>query len=175
MVEKDNMKKIIIATMVLFGLGFMGGVANSSDFALIDLKAPITSVGSFVDAGNGSSAAGGLVAIVTHKQKGLGVLDSLINGWTPITAGGTLGAGLGGPSIAIGTGVNLFPAAQATLYSLVNSVAKDDQLTGLKVALAPSATAASIFIGPQESLIFKSTSHYGTRLTFFVGASITWK
>ena len=165
------MKKVIIAVGLVISCAAIG---KAADFALIDLKAPVTSVGSFIDSQNGNAAAGGLVAIVTHKQGGLGVIDALISGWTPITLGGTLGAGLGGPSVAMGTGVNLFPAAQATLFELVKAISKDGQLNGLKVALSPSAPSAMIFIGPQESLIFKNINHYGTRLTWFVGASIAW-
>jgi hypothetical protein len=163
------MKKLILAAVMCSAAS-----VQAADFALIDLKAPVTSVGSFIDSQNGNSAAGGLVAIVTHKQHGMGVIDALISGWTPVTLGGTLGAGLGGPSVAMGTGVNLFPAAQATLFELVKAVSKDGQLNGLKVALAPSAPSATIFFGPQESLIFKNLNHYGTRLTWFIGASIAW-
>lgn len=164
------MKKVILAAVMMFSVE----AVRAADFALIDLKAPVTSVGSFIDSQNGNAAAGGLVAVVTHKQQGLGVIDALISGWTPVTLGGTLGAGLGGPSVAMGTGVNLFPAAQSTLFELVKAISKDGQLNGLKVALSPSAPSATIFIGPQESLIFKNLNHYGTRLTWFVGASIAW-
>ena len=166
---------LIIADAMLVG-SLVAQVVSAADFALIDLKAPQTSVGTFVDAKNGSSAAGGLVALVTHKDRlDNTMLAAFARGWVPLTIGGTMGQGLGGPSVAMGMGVNLFPIAQASLYSLINAVSNKDQLTGLKVALSASPTNAVIFIGPQESLVFKSLNRMGTRLTWFVGALLVWR
>ncbi len=165
---------MVMTGLVLLVAGLV--TAQAADFAFIDLKAPKTSVGTFIDAKNGSSAAGGLVAVVTHKDRlDNTMLAALVRGWVPLTIGGTIGRGLGGPSVAMGTGINLFPVMQASLYSLVNAVAGEDQLNGLKIALAASPTNATIFIGPQESLIMRSLNKAGTSFTWFVGASITWK
>ena len=166
---------LIVADAMLIG-SLAAQVVKAADFKLIDIKAPQTSVGTFIDAKSGSSAAGGLVALVTHKDRlDNTMLAALARGWVPLTIGGTLGQGLGGPSLAMGTGINLFPAAQASLYGLVNAVSGSDQLTGLKVALAASPTTACIFIGPQESLVVRSLNRMGTKLTWFFGASITWE
>lgn len=169
--------KIILVVADAFLVGSLAAsVAQAKDFAFIDLKAPQTSVGSFIDAKSGSSAAGGLVALVTYKDNlDNTMLAAFARGWTPLTIGGTLGQGLGGPSLAMGTGINLFPVAQATLYNLVSAVSGRDQLMGLKVALASSAPSATVFVGPQESLIVRGLNKMQTKLTWFVGAKLTWK
>lgn len=171
---KNKLVLIVAAAMLISPLAAQ--MVKAADFAFIDIKAPQTSVGTFIDTKSGSSAAGGLIAVVTHKDKlDNTILAALARGWVPLTAGGTLGQGLGGPSLAMGTGINLFPVAQASLYSLVNAISNTDQLTGLKVALSASSTNATIFVGPQESLVVRSLNKMGTKLTWFVGASITWK
>lgn len=172
---KKKLVVLVVSEMVM--LGGMLPQLKASDFAPIDLKAPQTSMGTFFEGSGESSSAGGLVALVTLKNTNLDntVLGSISRSWVPLTIGGTMGRGLGGPSIAMGTGMNLLPVAQATLYSLLNALSSPGQLNGLKVALAASPTAASLFVGPQESLIFRSPSKMQTKLTWFAGVSITWK
>ena len=166
------MKNLLISAILVVG---MGATVMASNFHFLDIKAPVTSVGTFIDAKAGSSAAGGTIGLITYKSVPAGLLDAVINAWEPVTLGGTLGNGAFGPSVAMGTGVNLLPIAQASLYSLVNGISKDGQLNGLKIALSPSAPSATIFIGPMEALTFKDISHCATHLTWFLGASISWQ
>ena|ERR1035437_300356 len=165
------MKNTIIAAVLMFSVI---GPIKAGGFALIDLKAPETSVGTFFAAASGLSSSGGLVAVVTHKQGGITWMDSLISGWVPLAAGGTIGGSLGKASISLGSGVNLLPVAKASLLGVVNSLSASGQLPGLKAALAPNVSNATVFIGPAESLVFDSFQKYGTRLTWFVGASFKW-
>ncbi len=172
MLKYQNMKNLIISTILVTS---MGVPVMASNFHFIDVKAPVTSIGTFIDAKAGSSAAGGTIGLVTYKSVPMGILGAVINAWEPISLGGTLGNGAFGPSVAMGTGVNLLPIAQASLYSLINGISKEGQLNGLKIALAPSAPSATIFVGPMEALTFKDISHCATHLTWFLGASISWQ
>lgn len=168
------MKKILAIGL----LAVMASGAYAVDFGLVKLSAPQTSAGTFISMSKETSAAGATLTIITHKKIASdNIFSSLISGWAPLTLGGTIGSGLGGPSIAGGTGVNLLPASQASLLGLLNLLSGDSSLTSLKNALSAKAGsgAASLFIGPQYNLVFESLKKCHTEPTWFIGANITWE
>jgi hypothetical protein len=168
------MKKILIAGLLIV----MASGAYASDFGLVKLSAPQTSAGTFISMSKDTSAAGATLTIITHKAiPSNNILSSLISGWAPLTLGGTIGSGLGGPSIAGGTGINLLPASQASLLGLLKLLSEDGSLTTLKNALTakPAGGATSLFIGPQYNLVFETLRKCHTEPTWFIGANITWE
>ena len=164
------MKRVILSLVLVM----LAGVARAADFSFIKLNAPVTAVGTFIKASDASVAPGGVVGIILHKQAGTDFLSSLASGWIPLTAGGTLGKGLGGPSVALGTGLNFVPAGKATLLGLIDSISSPNQLPGLKAALASGQSNVTMFMGVYESLVFQSLHRYGTCVTWFVGPSIAF-
>ena len=168
------MKNILIAGLLVV----MASGAYASDFGLVNLSAPQTSIGTFISMSKDTSAAGATLTIITHKAMPSDhIFSSLISGWAPLTLGGTIGSGLGGPSIGGGTGINLLPASQASLLGLLNLLSGDSSLATLKKALAAKAGsgATSLFIGPQYSLIFETLKKCHTEPTWYIGAHITWE
>ena len=164
------MKKAIMAFVI--SMAFIA-TAQAADFKLMDPSAPITAVGTFIRASNGSTAPGGILVLVSHKQKEVNFLTSVIKGWVPLTAGGSLGKGIGGPSVALGSGFNVVPGSKAALLAFINSISGSAELPGLKKALAPNEQSnVSMFVGVHESLIIHSLQKYGTCLTYFVGPTI---
>lgn len=166
------MKKILIAVMMVS----MVSAARASSFALLDPAAPQTSAGTFTSMDGSGSAAGLAVAVITYKAPASNnVLKAFVHGWVPLTIGGTLGAGLGGPSVAAGMGVNLLPAAQAGLLGAISALARPGALASLQAALQAKDSPVAVFVGPQFNLIFTAPDKSFGKPTWFVGASVTWK
>ena len=167
------MKKIIIIASVLFGLGFMAGVARASDFGFINLNAPLVFGGSYIALDGSGSAAGGGLALITYK--GLpsnNILASVISGFVPLTLNGTIGGSLGKASVSAGPGVNLLPVARASAYGLINSLAGSSQLSGLKTALSASPSNTEIFIGPVWGPVFSSLNKCQTKAMIMFAAKL---
>ena len=166
------MRKILIAVIIAAA----AGSARAADFGLFDPKAPQTSAGTFFSMDGTGSAAGLAVAAVTYKAPASNnILSAFVHGWVPLTIGGTLGAGLGGPSVAVGTGVNLLPAAQAGLLAAVSALSSPGGLSSLKGALQASESPVALFVGPQLNLIFTAPNRSFGKPTWFVGASVKWE
>ena len=165
--------------MILAGLAILvAGVvtARAGNFGLLDLKAPQTSAGTFISMDGTGSAAGALVAVVTYRVPvSNNVFAAIGNGWVPMTIGGTIGAGLGGPSVSIGTGLNLLPTARAGLLGLIGAFSGPGALASLKGALQASDSPVALFVGPQYNVIFTATNKCHSVPTWFVGANITWE
>jgi hypothetical protein len=166
------MKKILIAV----ALCLAAGAVQARDFGLLDLAAPQTSAGTFISMDGTGSAAGITVAVVTHKAPASNnVLAAFVSGWVPLTLGGTMGAGLGGPSVAAGTGLNLLPAARAGLLGVIGGLAKPGALASLREALQAQDSPVALFVGPQYNLVFTAPNRCYGKPTWFIGASVTWK
>jgi hypothetical protein len=166
---------VLVAVFMLFGAMVVSAqeVKKVPYFQLIDLAHPQTSIGGF-SAKDGQFAAGGVLALITHtaadKNK-----TSLMDGWVPLDIGGTLGSGLGGPSIAIGSGLNLLPAGKAIGLLLLDAVTKGDQFTNLKDALKPPNTGSVDlvpFIGPHYNIVFVTLTHVRLVPTWFIGGTL---
>jgi len=167
------MKAIAIAAVIAF---CSGTAARASNFGVFDPASPQTSAGTFISMDGTGSAAGLAVAAVTHKVPASdNVLAAFIHGWVPLTIGGTLGAGLGGPSVAAGTGLNLLPAAQAGLRGIIGALARPGALSSLQAALQAKDSPVALFVGPQYNLVFTAPNKCYGKPTWFVGASVTWK
>lgn len=150
--------------------------AHAGRFSLFDPAAPQTSAGTFISMDGSGSAAGLAVAAVIYRAPASSnVFSALGNGWVPVTAGGTIGAGLGGPSIALGTGLNLLPAARAGLLGVIGALARPGALASLQEALRAQDGPLALFVGPQYNLVFTSPSRCFGKPTWFIGASVTWR
>ena len=143
--------------------------AQASMFQFIDVKRPQTSAGVFNNY-HGGSDAGGVLALITPTSKA----PEILSGFVPLDIGGTIGKGLGGPSVALGMGLNVFPVSKTVLRTILNALTSADQFTNVKEAIAP-ANLGSVdlvpFIGPHENFIFKS-GHIILDSTFFVGGTL---
>lgn len=167
------MKKILIAVAILF---YAGAPARAAGFGLFDPAAPQTSAGTFISMDGSGSAAGLTVAAVTYKAPASNnVLSAFVSGWVPLTLGGTMGAGLGGPSMAAGTGLNLLPAARAGLLAAIGALARPGALASLQGALQAQDSPVALFMGPQYNLVFMAPDKCYGKPTWFIGASVTWK
>jgi hypothetical protein len=163
MVEKDNMKKITIATLVLFGIGFMDGIATASDFKLIDVKHPVIVTGAFTDL-KGHTDGGAAVALVAYKP---------IKGWTVADIGGSLGRALGGPSMSAGGSYNLIPDVKATGLMLLTALYPDsNKFANLKSILSSPVGTPDITMsfGPHYSYVFNNGIKGKGMVTLFYGA-----
>ena len=169
-------KKMLFVMLVIPLLAMS---AMASNFALIDPDKPQTSAGIYTDMENGNSAAGANVALITHSYTSTtNVVASVLDGWTPLNLGGTVGDGLGGPSIALGTGLNLLPATRTTIANILTLVAPNS-LSGLKSALTVTNSddnykTVKLFAGPSANLVFTSLKSCKLIPTFYFGATYTW-
>lgn len=166
------MKKIILITAGLMALGFVA--AQAGTFAAIDPAHPQTSVGVFNDF-KGHYDGGAVVVLISQKSQTQDLLAYIINGWAPLTLGGTTGRGLGGPSVALGTGFNVIPAARTLALVAWESLAgKGDISLHMTTPAAASAEtpSAELFIGPQYSWVFDSLKKSHACPTLYIGASI---
>ena len=164
------MKKILVAAAVCF----LAVRVRASDFGIISLTAPRVMAGTFISASGGGSSSGGAVEIITHKAiPSNNIVSSIISGWIPVDLGGTIGGSLGKASLDGGTCVNLLPAAKATLYGLVDSLAPDGAV-GLKATLTANANSDSslFFFGPQFSWQLQSLAKSKTDLVWFGGVHL---
>jgi len=168
--------ELLVMLTVIMMLCAYAPSAFASDFGLIKLSAPQVSAGIFTAMDGSGSAAGTTVAVVTHKAiSSDNILASVIEGWVPLSAGGTTGAGLGGPSISLGSGVNMLPATRTTLLALANFIAPNS-LDGIKSALTASSSESPItaFVGPNLNLVFTSLTKLHTKGTVFYGAKFAF-
>ena len=158
------MRKITIAFLVLFGMGFAAGVARAGTFKLIDINHPAVVTGVFSDL-RGHSDAGISLAIVTHTG---------IPNFVPVAIGGSLGHSLGGPSLAIGMSLNLLPDVKAGILEIINAVYSDPaKFQNLKGILAPPVSGTpdfSISCGSHWSYVLDNGIHGRGMLTLFYGA-----
>lgn len=172
----DALKVLKAAMMGLLLCLAFAPASHAGKFSLFDPAAPQTSAGTFVSMDGTGSAAGVAVAAVLYKAPpSNNVFSAFVNGWVPLTVGGTIGAGLGGPSIAAGTGLNLLPAARAGLLGAIGALAKPGSLSSLQEALRAQDSPLALFVGPQYNLIFTSPSRCYGKPTWFIGASVTWR
>ena len=156
------MKKIIFITAGLLALGF--AAAQASGFALIDAKHPQIITGVFTDL-KGHSDGGASLALVTHSE------------WVPVAIGGSLGRGLGGPSVALGTSVNVLPVIQAAAWIGIDALFPgSEKFANLKSLIYPADTSApdiKMSFGPHFSYVFNDGLKGKGMITLFYGAA--WK
>lgn len=172
----DALKMLKGAMLALLVCLAFAPAARAGRFALFDPAAPQTSAGTFISMDGTGSAAGLAVAAVTYRAKASNnVLAAFVNGWVPLTLGGTIGAGLGGPSVAAGSGLNLLPAARAGLLGAIGALAKPGALASLREALRAQDSPVALFVGPQYNLVFTSPGRCYGKPTWFIGASIIWR
>jgi hypothetical protein len=164
------MKKIMEISAVLLGLVMNCSAGNY--FKTIDFSHPITSVGVINDF-HGHYDGAGVVSIFYHQPDTTDMLAKLIDGWTPLTLGGSAGRGLGGPAILVGSGFNLLPLGQGLIKALISSL---DSGNASQISLGNPAgdetPSAEIFIGPQEAWIFNSLTKSRLAATFFISTTI---
>ena len=142
------MKKIIKVWIGLTLLGLAAGMANAGEFALMQPAHPIVATGIFSDF-KSHSDAGAAVALVTSKT---------ISEWTPVDLGGSLGRALGGPSLSVGSTVNLLPEIKQGLFSAVSALYPDpDMFTNIKEIFSPpngGTPDVNMIMGPHFSYVF---------------------
>jgi hypothetical protein len=157
---------LLIATAVLTAL--TAPAADAASFKLLDPGNPQMVAGVYNDL-RGHQDGGGALALITQKS---GAID-----WTPLVIGGTLGQGLGGPSVALGTTANLLPDVKAGLLAGVRALWPDPvKFANIKAVLAPPAPGtpdAVMSIGPNVSYVFYDGLKGRLTFTLFVGAA--WK
>ena len=160
------MRNILIAVLLLISIS-----AKASDFSLT-LKNPKVLAGQYSVSGMGISY-GGALGLVSYKGVTPGTVGSgLINGWIPVTIGGTIGGSLGKASISIGTAFNLVPAFGATILELSQALSPDSEFTAVLSQGSSEKSDWTFFFGPQESLIAKSTKKIGTKVSWFLGVIV---
>ena len=164
----NDMKKIILVTAVLFGIGFAAGMAQASTFALINPNHPQVVTGAFTDL-KGHTDAGGAVALVTVAGNPYLV---------PLDLGGSLGRALGGPSVAVGASANLAPAVLGALWlgldALFPDPAKFQNLKSILQPATPGTPDISVSFGPHYSYIFDNGLKGRGTWTLFYGAAWTF-
>jgi hypothetical protein len=161
------MKKIILAVMVLG----IGGQVKAGYFQPINIAHPLTSIG-FVNDFHGGMAPGAVVTIINHAPVATDLLGAVIEGWSPLTLGGTSGQGLGGPSVSLGTGFNVVPAALATGVVVLDSLIGVSPAAALATPLDPGHSTVTLFVGPQVSWVWHSLQHSVVEITLFIGPKI---
>lgn len=161
------MKKLILVVVMMV----MAAPARAAlQFGLVDFKHPQTSIGTFFDY-KGHSDGGGVLALVLLQDEGKS------SPWVPLTIGGTMGQGLGGPSVSLGTGYNLLPGAKAVVWAILQfSTGLDDsKFKNIKELLAPPDLGKpdmDFFFGPQYSLVFTAPDRAKTVPTLFAGGTL---
>ena len=157
------MKKILVIWFGLMALGFTAAVAGG--FKLINPAHPQIATGVFSDF-KGRTDAGGALALVTYAPAE----------WVPLSIGGTLGSGLGGPSVGLGTSFNFLPTTKAAVLAILNDITKDGQYTNLKDVFKPAIVGTSdikMSFGPAYSLVFYNGLKSRGVWLLFTGAE--WK
>lgn len=161
------MKKTIIVNVAIM---LFTVTAQATMFLPIDLTRPQTSAGIFNNF-RGNTDGGGVVALFTPAPQA----PELLSGFVPLDIGGTVGKGLGGPSVALGMGLNMLPASKAFLLTLICAVSRDDQFTNIKDWLQPPFTGSIDlvpFIGPHENAVFRTLTHVELQTTLFIGGTL---
>jgi hypothetical protein len=77
--------------------------------------------------------------------------------------------------VAIGSGLNLLPAARAGLLAAIGALSKPGALASLQGALQAQDSPVALFVGPQYNLVFTSPGRCFGKPTWFIGASVTWR
>jgi len=153
------MKKMLIAAVFC-----LSASAQAGSFKPIDFAHPQIVTGVFTDL-KGHSDAGASLAIIGYGN------------WCPVSVGGSLGKSLGGPSLAIGTSINLLPATQIMIGGLISAIyPAPDKFRNLKELLTPAASSGpdiSMSFGPQWSYVFFNGLQGKGVITWFYGAN--WK
>lgn len=148
-------------TLVSFALCFLPVMAVAQ-VKIIDLNHPQVVTGVFSDF-QGHKDGGAALALVTY---GAGV---------PLAVGGTLGRGLGGPSVALGTMMNLLPAIKDGGMAIIKALYPDDaKFANLKGILAPPIGGKpdiSMSFGPCFSYVFNNGLKGKGVWTLFYGAA----
>jgi len=151
-------------TMLVLALVFIASQAKASKIELIDIYHPQIVTGVFTDM-KGHSDAGAAVALLTYGN------------WCPLAGGGTIGKGLGGPSVSLGTSLNLLPATQALFSGILEILYPDPyKFANLKAIIAPPETGTpdiSMSFGPNWSYVFYDGIKGRFMTTWFYGAA--WK
>ena len=172
----DALKMLKGAMLALLVCMAFSPAARAGSFALLNPAALQTSAGTFISMDGTGSAVGLTAAAITYKAPvSNNVLSAFVSGWVPLTLGGTVGAGLGGPSVAIGSGLSLLPAARAGLLAAIGALSKPGALASLQGALQSQDSPVALFVGPQYNLVFTSPSRCFGKPTWFIGASVTWR
>jgi len=194
--------KIVIATVVLLAIGFVAGVAQAAEinfsktldsaeaelacnplpayrytgivpmevaakepyFKFIDPEHPRYTTGIFDDL-KGHSDFGGTLAILTHD----GPME-----WTPLTIGGTAGRGLGGPSLALGSSINLLPQVKSVALKVVKAIWPGDKFNNLKTILSPPKPGQvdiTMVAAPHVNLVFYDGIKTRAATTMFYGVA----
>ena len=157
------MKKIITTAAILWLAGFAGGaIANAGGFALFDPAHPEIVTGAFTDL-KGHTDAGVSLGLITYSE------------WCPLAIGGSLGRSLGGPSVAIGTSVNLLPVIQAAAWLGIDALWPDsEKFKNLKALIYPAETGTpdiKMSFGPHFIYVFNDGLHGKGMWTLFYGAA----
>ena len=168
------MKKIMIGMVMMIG---MSAYMYASDFSFIDVKQPQVSAGKFYSL-DGGSDGGWLLSIILHKNiPQENMLSALITGWTPLEAGMSLGRGLGGPSVSVGTSLNLMPLAQTGLLKFLDSITSPDSLSGLKSDLKINSDNAVNLVGGFNYAMIYNSDNKTVKLKplVFLGLTVNFK
>ena len=163
------MKKLIMFAVSLFLLGFAYGMAQASDFALIDPVHPRIITGAYTDM-RGHTDGGIAIALVRSLT---------VPGWVPVSGGGSLGRALGGPSIALGTSYNFTPELKALASAGISALYPDPaKFANLKELLGPPAPGATpdltISLAVHWSYIFTHGLKGKGIVTVFYGPAFTF-
>lgn len=155
------MIRILLAAII----GTMVCVAEAGQFKLVDPANPVIVVGVY-DNLRGNSDAGGALAIITYKAGSVELV--------PLSAGATLGRGLGGPSVAIGASANLLPPVKAGFRLILAALYPDPaKFANLKAILSPpqhGVPDVTVSMGPHYSyVLYKGIKGRGMA-TLFYGA-----
>ena len=158
-------RKGLILLWGLIGTLVCADNVQAGQFKLIDLHNPVVATGVYNDL-KGHQDAGGALAIVTYK----GVVEAV-----PLSIGGTLGQGLGGPSVAAGASVNLLLATKAGTLMILTALYPDpDKFANLKAILSPPPPGQpdiTMSFGPNVSYVITGPGVEGKAMfTIFAGA-----
>jgi hypothetical protein len=155
-------KRLTIAAILLWGL--IGTKVCAGEFKLIDPSNPIVTTGVYNDL-KGHQDGGGALAIITYK----GVIEAV-----PLNIGGTLGKGLGGPSLAAGASINLLPQVKAGSLMILTALYPDpDKFKNLKAILSPPPAGKpdiTMSFGPNVSYVLYDGVKGKALFTVFIGA-----
>jgi hypothetical protein len=165
------MKKLTIVVLLMM---MWCQVQAAPYFRLMDPAHPQTSAGAFFDL-KGHSDGGAILALITHAPADGCLIPAVCDGWAPLAIGGTMGQGLGGPSLAIGSSFNMLPITKAGLLALINAITNKSQFSNIKELLAPPALGLpdlAICIGPQYSLVIESLNRMKMVPTIFAGGTL---
>ena len=138
----DDMKKIILVTAVLFGIGFLAGVAQAGYFRVLDIAHPQVNSG-FSIHGDVSKPTT-MLALITHSPKDGYFLIPGVD-WTPLAVGGGFKAGAF--HVSAGPSLNLLPAVQGILGAVVDGITPADKYLNLKSILKSGQTSSGDIVG----------------------------